>query len=120
VVIGMAFVYGLTSVFSAAIAWRLLNRQIGSLDGRLVTRSLVRMHVATIPALIFAFVTVVTVGVILHPGPVYGFIVTLVGGGGALLLYVIVAKVLRLDELSQLMRMVGGRFGRKSQPSPGR
>jgi putative peptidoglycan lipid II flippase len=120
VVIGMAFVYGLTSVFSAAIAWRLLNRRIGSLDGRVVTRSLVRMHVATIPALIFAVVTIVTVGVILHPGPVYGFIVTLVGGGGALLLYVIVAKTLRVDELSQLMRMVGGRFGRRSQPSPGR
>ncbi|HYY17317.1 MAG TPA: murein biosynthesis integral membrane protein MurJ, partial [Streptosporangiaceae bacterium] len=120
VVVGMAFVYGLTSVFSAAIAWRLLNRQIGSLDGRMVTRSLVRMHVATIPAVIFAFVTLVTVGVILDPGPVYGFIVTLVGGGGALLLYVIVAKALHLDELSQLMRMVGGRFGRRSQPSPGR
>jgi putative peptidoglycan lipid II flippase len=120
VVVGMAFVYGLTSVFSAAIAWRLLNRRIGSLDGRLVTRSLIRMHVATIPALIFAFVTTVTVGVVLHAGPVYGFITSLVGGGGALLLYVIVAKALRLDELSQLMRMVGGRFGRRSQPSAGR
>jgi putative peptidoglycan lipid II flippase len=120
VVIGMAFVYGLTSVFSAVIAWRLLNRRIGSLDGRLVTRSLVRMHVATIPALIFALVTMVTVGAILHPGPVYGFIVSLVGGGGALLLYVIVAKALHLDELNQLMRMVSGRFGRRSQPSPGR
>jgi putative peptidoglycan lipid II flippase len=112
VVIGMAFVYGLTSVFSAAIAWRLLNRRVGSLDGRVVTRSLVRMHVASIPALIFAFVTSVTVGVVLHPGPVYGFVTSLVGGGGALLLYVIVAKALHLDELSQLMRMVGGRFGR--------
>jgi putative peptidoglycan lipid II flippase len=120
VVIGMAFVYGLTSVFSAVIAWRLLNRRIGSLDGRLVTRSLVRMHAATIPAVIFAFVTIVTVGVILHPGPVYGFVISLVGGGGALLLYVIVARALRVEELAQLTRMVGGRFGRRSQPSPGR
>ncbi|HEY0716217.1 MAG TPA: murein biosynthesis integral membrane protein MurJ, partial [Streptosporangiaceae bacterium] len=120
VVVGMAFVYGLTSVLSAAIAWRLLNRQLGSLDGRLVTRSLVRMHAATIPALIFAFVTTVTVGVVLHPGPVYGFVVLLVGGGGALLLYVIVARALHLDELSQLMRMVGGRFGRPSASGAGR
>jgi hypothetical protein len=43
-----------------------------------------------------------------------------VGGGGALLLYVIVAKALHLDELSQLMRMVGGRFGRGAQGSPAR
>lgn len=118
VVVGMAFVYGLTSVFSAAIAWRLLNRQVGSLDGRVVTRSLVRMHVASIPALIFAFVASITVGVVLHPGPVYGFVTSLVGGGGALLLYVIVAKALHLDELSQLMRMVGGRFGRGRAASP--
>jgi putative peptidoglycan lipid II flippase len=112
VVIGMAFVYGLTSVFSAAIAWRLLNRQVGSLDGHRVTRSLVRMHVATIPALIFALVITVTVSTVLHAGPLYGLVVSVVGGGGALLLYVIVARALHLDELSQLMGMVGGRFGR--------
>ena len=120
VVIGMAFVYGITSVFSAAIAWRLLTRQVGGLDGRLVTRSLVRMHVAAIPAVIFALVISLTVGSVLHAGPLYGLITSIVGGGGALLLYVIVAKALRLDELSQLMRMVGGRFGRGAQGSPAR
>jgi putative peptidoglycan lipid II flippase len=120
VVIGMAFVYGLTSVLSAGIAWRLLTRQVGGLDGRLVTRSLVRMHVATIPALIFALVTILTVGSVLHAGPLYGLIVTVVGGGGALLLYVIVARTLHVTELSQLMSMVGGRFGRRAQGNPAR
>jgi putative peptidoglycan lipid II flippase len=120
VVIGMAFVYGLTSVLSAAIAWRLLNRQVGSLDGRLVTRSLVRMHVATIPALIFAFVISITIGSLLHAGSLFGLITSVVGGGGALLLYVIVARALHVSELSQLMRMVGGRFGRGPQGSPAR
>ncbi len=114
VVIGMAFVYGITSVFSAVVAWRLLNRRVGSLDGRVVTRSLVRMHVATIPSLILALAVSAAVGTILPPGAVYGFLTVLIGGGGALLLYIIVAKALRLDELSQLMRMVGGRFGRRA------
>jgi putative peptidoglycan lipid II flippase len=120
VVIGMAFVYGLTSIFSAAVAWRLLNRQVGSLDGRLVTRSLVRMHVATIPALIFAFVISLTVGSVVHAGPLYGLIVSVVGGGGALVLYVVVARALHVGELSQLTRMVGGRFGRRAAGSPAR
>ena len=53
------------------------------------------------------------VTVVIHPGAVNGFITVLIGGGGALLLYVIVARALRLDELNQLMRMVGGRFGRR-------
>jgi putative peptidoglycan lipid II flippase len=111
VVVGMAFVYGLTSVFSAGIAWRLLTRRVGSLDGRVITRSLVRMHVASVPALVFAVAVSAAVGVILHPGAVYGFVTVLVGGGGAVLLYIVAAKVLRLDELAQVMRMVTGRFG---------
>jgi putative peptidoglycan lipid II flippase len=113
VVIGLAFVYGITSVFSVMIAWRLLTRRVGSLDGRVVTRSLVRMHVASIPPVIFAFAVSAAVSVVVHPGAVNGFITVLIGGGGALLLYVIVARALRLDELSQLMRMTGGRFGRR-------
>ena len=114
VVVGMAFVYGVSYVFSAAIAWRLLSRRVGGLDGRVVTRSLVRMHVATIPPLVLAFAVSAAVSAVVHPGPVYGFITVLIGGGGAVLLYIVVARALRLDELNQLMRMVGGRFGRRT------
>ena len=115
VVVGMAFVYGASYVFSAVIAWRQLNKRVGSLDGRVITRSLVRMHVAAVPPLIFAVAVSAGVATVIHPGSVYGFITVLVGGGGALLLYIIMAKVLRLDELSQLMRMVGGRFGGRAR-----
>ncbi len=115
VVIGMAFVYGITSVFSATIAWRLLNRRVGSLGGRVVTRSLVRMHVASVPALVFAFAVSAGVRVVIHPGAVYGFLTVAIGGGGALLLYLLTAKALRLEELSPVMRMVLGRFGRTPQ-----
>jgi putative peptidoglycan lipid II flippase len=120
VVIGMAFLYGLTSILSVAIAWRLLNRRVGSLDGRVVTRSLVRMHVASIPAVIFAFAVSTVVGTIIHPGTVYGFVTVLIGGGGALLLFIAAAKILRLEELSHLMRMLAGRFGGRPSGSAGR
>jgi putative peptidoglycan lipid II flippase len=120
VVIGMAFVYGISYVFSAAIAWRLLTRQVGSLDGRAVTRSLVRMHVASIPAVVFAFAVSAAVGAVIHPGAFYGFVTVLIGGGGALLLYIAAAKVLRLEELGQLTRTVAGRFGGRPSGSAGR
>jgi putative peptidoglycan lipid II flippase len=120
VVIGMAFLYGVTNIFSVAIAWRLLIRRVGSLDGRKVTRSLVRMHVAAVPAVVFAFVVAVVIGGVFHPGPVYGFVAVLVGGGGALLLYILAAKVLRLDELTEVMRMVTGRFGGRGSPGAAR
>ncbi len=114
VVVGMAFVYGVSYVLSAAVAWRLLSRRVGGLDGRVVTRSLVRMHMATIPPVVLAFAVGAAVGAVVHPGPAYGFITVLIGGGGAVLLYIVVARALRLDELNQLMRMVGGRFGRRA------
>jgi putative peptidoglycan lipid II flippase len=117
VVIGMAFVYGITSIFSATIAWRLLNRRVGSLDGRVITRSLIRMHAAAVPALVFAFAVSFWLRSVFHPGPVYGFLTVAVGGGGALLLYLIAAKALRLEELSPVLRMILGRFGKTPKPS---
>jgi len=53
----------------------------------------------------------VIVGSVLHPGPLYGLVVTVVGGGGALLLYAVCARILGIEEFRTLMRSVGGRFG---------
>jgi putative peptidoglycan lipid II flippase len=74
VVIGMAAVYGITGVLSAALAGKWLRRRVGSLDGRKVVRSLTRMHMATVPALIFTIAITVIAGTVLRPGPVYGLV----------------------------------------------
>jgi putative peptidoglycan lipid II flippase len=106
----MAAVYGITSVFSAALSGKLLLRRVGSLDGRLIVRSLTRMHVAALPSLIFAVLVTVAFGAILRPGPLYGFVTVAIGGGGALLVYLRVAGALGVEELPQLVRTVAGRF----------
>jgi putative peptidoglycan lipid II flippase len=110
-VLGLAFAYDLVSLTGAVIAWPLLLRRVGSLDGWRITRSLVRMLLATLPGLVFAVVVIVVVGSFLHPGPFYGFVVTLVGGGGALLAYAVCCRLLGIEEFRTLMRSVGGRFG---------
>jgi putative peptidoglycan lipid II flippase len=112
VVIGLGAVYGLMTLVGAAIAWPLLLRHVGSLDGWRITRTLVRMFLATLPGLAWAFVTKAVVGSFIHPGPVYGFVSTFVGGGGAVVLYALCARVLGIDEFKVLMRTVGGRFAR--------
>jgi putative peptidoglycan lipid II flippase len=111
VVIGMAAVYGITSVLSAALAGKWLLRRVGSLDGRKVVRSLTRMHVATVPALIFTVAVTVVAGAVLRPGPVYGLVTVLVGGGGAVLLYLRFSKALGVEELPALARTITARFG---------
>ncbi|MBO0804918.1 MAG: murein biosynthesis integral membrane protein MurJ, partial [Nocardiopsaceae bacterium] len=112
VVLGLGAVYGLMTLVGAVIAWPLLLRHVGSLDGRRITRSLVRMFLATLPGLGWIFVTMAVAGTFTHQGPVYGFVSTVVGGGGALLLFALCARLLGIEEFRVLLRTVGGRFGR--------
>jgi putative peptidoglycan lipid II flippase len=111
IVIGLAFAFDIMTLAGAIIAWPLLLRRVGSLDGWRITRSLVRMVLATLPGLLFAFVVMAVVGSFLHQGSVYGLVVTVVGGGGALLLYALCCRIFGIEEYRTLMRTVLGRFG---------
>jgi putative peptidoglycan lipid II flippase len=112
VVIGLAFAYNLVTLTGAVLAWPLLLRRVGSLDGWRITRSLVRMFLATLPGVAFAFAVRAAVGSMLHPGALYGLVSTVIGGGGALLLYALCARLLGIEEFRVLVRSVAGRFGR--------
>jgi putative peptidoglycan lipid II flippase len=109
-VIGLAFAYDLVSVSGAILAWPLLLRRVGSLDGWRITRSLVRMFLATVPGLLFALVVMAAVGSFMHQGPLYGLVTIVIGGGGALLLYAFCSQLLGIEEFRTLMRSVVGRF----------
>jgi putative peptidoglycan lipid II flippase len=112
VVIGLAVVYSLITLTGAVVSWPLLLRRIGSLDGWRITRSLVRMFLATLPGLVFIIVTMTLIGSVLRQGALYGLVTTVIGGGGALLLYAFCARVLGIDEFRVLIRSVAGRLGR--------
>ena len=68
VVIGLAAAYGLVTLTGAVVSWPLLLRRVGSLDGWRITRSLVRMFLATLPGLAFILATRAVVGSIHAPG----------------------------------------------------
>ncbi len=113
VVVGLAATYDIVTLTGAVLAWPLLLRRVGSLDGWRITRSLVRMFLATLPGLVFAFVVMAVTGSVLHaPGVAYGLVSTVIGGGGALLLYAICARLLGIEEFRILVRSVAGRFSR--------
>jgi putative peptidoglycan lipid II flippase len=112
VVVGLGAVYGLVTVVGAAIAWPLLLRHVGSLDGWRITRSLVRMFLATVPGLVWALMVMAVAGSALRQGTFYGLASVIIGGGGAVLLYAFCARVLGIDEFRVLVRTVVGRFGR--------
>jgi murein biosynthesis integral membrane protein MurJ len=116
VVAGLAVTYGIANLAGAIVGWALLLRRVGSLDGWNIARSLTRMHLATVPGLVFAVAVIIGVGHVLHnPSAAYGFVVTVVGGGGAVVLYGLCARALRVAEFGFLARTVTARFGGRSR-----
>jgi putative peptidoglycan lipid II flippase len=112
VVAGLAVAYGLANLVAAFAGWALLLRRVGSLDGRAIARSLTRMHLATVPGVVFALAVMAGAAHVVHnPSPAYGLVVTVIGGGGALALYALCARSLRVAEFGFLMKTMGARFG---------
>jgi hypothetical protein len=60
--------------------------------------------------MIFAIAMSMAVGVVFHPGPVNGFLTAVLGGGGALLMYLLFARALGVSELTDLAGTVTARF----------
>jgi putative peptidoglycan lipid II flippase len=112
VVEGLGVAFGLANVAGAAASWRILSRRLGGLEGHRIGGSLLRMHGAAIPALIFAWATTFMVGVILAAGPLYGLITIAIGGSGGLLLYVLFSRALGIAEVTDLGSTVKVRLGR--------
>jgi hypothetical protein len=52
--------------------------------------------------------------VVHDPSRVYGLVVTVIGGGGAILLYAACARKLRVAEFGFLLRTVSAKFGGQS------
>src|SRR5580658_8428723 len=115
VVAGLGVAYGIANLTGAIAGWALLLRRVGSLDGWAIARSLSRMHLATVPGLVFAVAVMIGAEHVVHsPGVAYGLLVTVIGGGGAVLLYALSARALRVVEFGFLARTVASRFGRQS------
>ncbi|MGD0240351.1 MAG: murein biosynthesis integral membrane protein MurJ [Streptosporangiaceae bacterium] len=115
-VAGLAVAYGVANLVGTVAGWALLLRRVGSLDGWAIARSLTRMHLATVPGLVFALAVMVGARHVAHdPSAIYGLIVTVIGGGGAIGLFALCARSLRIVEFGFLMKTVAARFGRQSE-----
>jgi putative peptidoglycan lipid II flippase len=110
VVAGLGAGFGLANLVGAVAAWLVLSRRIGGLDGFAVKSSLIRMHVAAIPAVIFAVAVSVMINAVIAGGTIAAVIIVVLAGSGALLLYVLFAKAFRIDEVSDLTTSLTSRF----------
>ncbi len=104
VVAGLGVGFGLANLVGVALAWRILSIRLRGLDGHHITRSLVRMYAATVPAALLA----ILIGLISGSA----IVTVIIGGGLAAGLYLLFARILRIEELSSLSHAVLSRFGR--------
>ncbi len=111
VVAGLGVGFGISSLVMAVWLWWILSRRIGGLDTRRVNRTLVRMHLAAVPGMIFAILAWLVIGHIGSGGTLTALAIVTLGGSGGLVLYVLTARWLRISEVSDLIAMCRARFG---------
>jgi putative peptidoglycan lipid II flippase len=110
VVAGLGAGFGVSNVVGTLVAWKVLSRRIGGLDGRAISRGLVRMHASAIPGVVFAIAVSVMVGAIIPGGRIAALCTVALGGSGAMLLYVMFAKAFGVTELNDLTATVRARL----------
>ena len=94
---GLGVAFGLANVVGAVGGVAYPQPAPARAGGSAIAGSLLRMHVAAIPAMIFAWAAMFMVGVILAPGPRSGWSPCDLGGSGALLLYLLFARALGIS-----------------------
>jgi putative peptidoglycan lipid II flippase len=110
VVAGLGVGFGLSSLVMTVALWWILNRRVGDMDTRRINRTLVRMHVAAVPGMIFAIAASVLIGRVAPDDTITALAIVAVGGGGGLLFYLLAARMLKVAEIGELARMLRARF----------
>lgn len=111
VVAGLGVGFGLSSLVMAVWLWRILSRRVGGLDTRRINKTLLRMHVAAIPGMIFAVGASILISRVAPGGALTAMTIVIVGGSGGLLLYLLAAWKLKVAEVAELARYVRARLG---------
>src|ERR1700733_3351644 len=86
----------------------------GGRGGRVILRSLVRMHVAPLPAAGLALAITAAAGEVLPAGRRSALITVAVAGCGAVLLYLLLARRLRVGEVNELLATATARLHRSA------
>jgi putative peptidoglycan lipid II flippase len=110
VVAGLGAGFGIGSVVMTVMMWRVFSKRVGGLDTRRITAVLVRMHIACLPGMAFAVAAWLVIARFAPAGTISALAIVAVGGLGGLVLYLLTARLLRIDEVGELTRSVRARL----------
>ncbi|MFG2841774.1 murein biosynthesis integral membrane protein MurJ [Kitasatospora sp. NPDC048296] len=110
-VTGMAFGYGLAYAVGVTVAVPKLKKKIGGLDTKRIGKTYSRLAAACVPAAVVGLGVSLAVQQVLA-GWVGSVLSVVLGGGLQMLVFVFIAKRLRIEEMNAMLGMVRGRLGR--------
>jgi putative peptidoglycan lipid II flippase len=113
IVEGIAIALGVSWAVGCVVAGRILSRRMAGLGGRQIVRTHVKIAVATVPAFVFALGVHELFVKLFYYRTITSIVALAIGGAGAAVLYVLVARRLRISEVETLagtlMRRLPGR-----------
>jgi putative peptidoglycan lipid II flippase len=112
VVAGLGAGFGAANVLGATTAWRILSRRLGGLDGHAIRRSLLRMHAAALPAAALAIILSLAARTVLRDDVLGALATVVLAGGGAVGLYLLLARLFEVSELTALLAAMRSRLRR--------
>ncbi|GAA2084172.1 hypothetical protein GCM10009759_03000 [Kitasatospora saccharophila] len=110
-VTGMALGYGLSYAVGVFVAVPKLKAKVGGLDTARITKTYVRLAMASLPAAVVGLVLELLALQVLD-GWIGNVLTLLVAAGAQLAVFLVLARKMRIEELSALTGMVRRRLGR--------
>ncbi|MFK0192690.1 murein biosynthesis integral membrane protein MurJ [Kitasatospora sp. NPDC090308] len=110
-VTGMALGYGLAYAVGVFVAVPKLKAKVGDLDTARITKTYVRLAIASLPAAAVGLAVELLALQVLD-GWIGNVLTLLVAGGAQLAVFLVLARKMRVEELSALTGMVRRRLGR--------
>jgi putative peptidoglycan lipid II flippase len=103
IVVGLGLGFGLANLVATATAWRLLSRRLGGMDGRRIGGSLLRMHAAALPSAVLALSLSLAARAVVPAGTIGTLTAVVLAGCAAVSVYLLLARLLRVTELTELL-----------------
>ncbi|GAA4618058.1 hypothetical protein GCM10023195_80920 [Actinoallomurus liliacearum] len=110
IVMGISIALGVSWTFGCFVAAFILRRRLNGLGARHIVTSHVKIAVATVPALLFALAVHLVSFKFFYYNVLSSLGVLVIGGGGAMVLYFLVARLLRIPEMESLQRTMMARL----------
>jgi putative peptidoglycan lipid II flippase len=110
IIVGIALGVAIANTVGALVCWGVLRWRLGGLDGRRILTAHVKLGIAVVPTLIFAFAIHEIFGTYIGKSFAPATIALVTGSVGGGLMYLVAARLLRVAEVETLMRTIARRL----------